>query len=54
MSLELKIPSLYVSLKDFIHDEKSHQTRLDQLTLLDERCIKKIFEHHKIYQELLK
>jgi len=48
--LELEIPSLHVSLKNFIPNEESHQARLDQLTLLDERRINAI-KHHKVYQE---
>lgn len=51
--LKLEIPSLHVSLKDFILNEESHQARLDQFTLLDERCIN-IIKHHKTYQEHLK
>lgn len=50
MHLDLEIPSLLVSLKNFILNEESHQARLDQLTLLDEICINAI-EHHKVYQK---
>lgn len=51
--LELQIISLRVQLQDLILDEEARQARLDQLTLLDERCVNSI-EHHKVYQESLK
>lgn len=53
MPLKLEIPSLHLSLKYFIPDKESYQAQLDQLSLLDERCIN-VIEHNKIYQEHLK
>ncbi|KAH9313634.1 hypothetical protein KI387_022261, partial [Taxus chinensis] len=53
LPLEVQIPSLRVSLREFVSDEGYHQNRLAQLELLDERCLNAL-EHHQVYLEHVK
>ncbi|KAH9309251.1 hypothetical protein KI387_037162, partial [Taxus chinensis] len=47
------IPSLRVSLREFVSDEDYRQNHLTQLKLLDERCLNAL-EHHQFYLEHFK
>ena len=53
LPLEIKIPSLWITLHDYIIDEVARQARLDQLLLLDERRIHAL-EYMQVYQEHIK
>ncbi|KAH9311264.1 hypothetical protein KI387_026299, partial [Taxus chinensis] len=46
LPLEVQIPSLRVSLREFVSDEDYRQNRLAQLELLDERCLNAL-DHHQ-------
>ncbi|KAH9326823.1 hypothetical protein KI387_007001, partial [Taxus chinensis] len=46
LPLEVQIPSLRVSLREFVSDEDYHQNRLAQLELLDEWHLNAL-EHHQ-------
>jgi len=51
--LEIEIPSLQITLQDYITDEVVCQTRLDQLLLLDERRVN-VLEYLRTYQNHIK
>ncbi|KAH9293958.1 hypothetical protein KI387_040839, partial [Taxus chinensis] len=53
LPLEVQIPSLRVSLREFVSDEDYRQNRLAQLELLDERHLNAL-EHHQVYLEHVK
>jgi len=53
LPLEIEIHSLQIYLQDYIIDEVTHQTRLDQLLLLDERRVNAL-EHLRTYQNHIK
>ncbi|KAH9307079.1 hypothetical protein KI387_011483, partial [Taxus chinensis] len=53
LRLEVQIPSLRVSLKEFVSDEDYHQNHIAQLELLDERHLNAL-EHHQVYLEHVK
>lgn len=53
LPLEIEIPSLQITLQDYITDEVAHQTRLDQLLLLDEKRVN-VLEHMHTYQICIK
>jgi len=53
LPLEIEIPSLWITLQDYITDEAARQARLDQLLLLDKKCIHAL-EHMCMYQERIK
>ena len=53
LPIELEIPSLRINLSEQISDEEIRQIRLDQLLLLDEKCINAL-EHMRVYQERIK
>ncbi|KAH9308399.1 hypothetical protein KI387_036310, partial [Taxus chinensis] len=53
LPLEVQIPSLRVSLIEFVSDEDYRQNHLAQLELLDERHLNTL-EHHQVYLECVK
>jgi len=53
LPLEIEISSLQITLQDYITNEATHQTRLDQLILLDERRVNDL-EHLCTYQGCIK
>ncbi|KAH9306049.1 hypothetical protein KI387_010453, partial [Taxus chinensis] len=53
LPLEVQMPSLCVSLREFVSDEDYRQNRLAQLELLDEQHLNAL-EHHQVYLEHIK
>ncbi|KAH9324934.1 hypothetical protein KI387_005112, partial [Taxus chinensis] len=53
LPLEVQIPSLRVSLREFVSDEDYRQECLAQLELLDEWHLNAL-EHHQVYLEHVK
>ncbi|KAH9327956.1 hypothetical protein KI387_000064, partial [Taxus chinensis] len=53
LPLEVQIPSLRVSLREFVSDEDYHQNCLAQLEFLDEWHLNAL-EHHQVYLEHVK